>query len=80
MAKDKNTERNEFQDSLGNIPHMQFIGIVACNCNSKKNVRVEASMKEVSATMLCGICGNMYVMSAGKFMEEVTDDEKEKDN
>ena len=77
--KDKNTERNEFFDSVGVIPHLQFIGALACSCNSKKNVRIEASMKSVEAMMTCSVCGNVYVMSAGKFVEEVDNGEKESD-
>lgn len=76
---DKNAERNNFHDSLGHIPHLQFIGILACSCNSKKNVRVEASMKSVESMLTCSICGNVYVMTASKFVEEV-DNSEEKDD
>ena len=75
--------KEEFEKSMGTVPHLQFIGILACSCNSKRNVRVEASMEEVTAFMTCSICGKEYQMSAGKFIpesEEVEDEKEEDDN
>ena len=75
----KSQEREEFEKSLGTVPHLQFIGILACSCNSKRNVRVETSMEEVTAFMTCSICGKEYQMSAGKFIPE-SEEEDEKDD
>ena len=77
----KNPEKEEFEKSLGTVPHIQFIGILACSCNSKRNVRVETSMEEVTTFMTCSICGREYQMTAGKFIpESEVESEKEEDD
>lgn len=76
---DKNKERDEFYKSGGEPPFMQFIGIVACSCDSKKTTRIETSIGAMESYITCRICGNVYCISTGKLFEEGGEDEEKDD-